>query len=31
LELQVQAPLELADPKEINAMLGVDDDYVSSM
>jgi hypothetical protein len=26
LELQVQAPLELADPKEINAMSGIDED-----
>jgi hypothetical protein len=26
LELQVQAPPELADPKEINAMSGIDED-----
>jgi hypothetical protein len=31
LELRVQAPPEPADPEEIDAMLGIDEDYVSSM
>ncbi len=31
LELQVQAPLEPANPEEIDAMLEVDKDWVSSM
>jgi hypothetical protein len=26
LELQVQAPLEPADPEEVNVMLGIDED-----
>jgi hypothetical protein len=31
LELQVQAPPESVDPEEIDAMSGIDEDYVSSM
>jgi hypothetical protein len=31
LEFQVQAPPEPANPKEIDAMSGVDEDKVSSM
>jgi hypothetical protein len=31
LELQVQEPPEPADPEEITAMSGIDEDQVSSM